>query len=247
MRLETFQTPKDLGQAAAKFCETVINRAIAEKGSARIVLSTGASQFDTFAHLVKADVDWSCVDMFHLDEYIDLPESHPASFRRYLNEKFISQVHLRNAYLVDGEGDVQAKLEALSAKLLEVPVDLALIGIGENAHVAFNDPPADFDTQEPYIIVDLDEVCKNQQVREGWFASLADVPKSAVTMSVHRVMQSKVILSCVPYQVKAEAVKRTLTDEVTNMVPATILKTHPDWHLYLDTDSASLLDKPSIV
>lgn len=243
MKVEIFQTSKELGRAAANFCELSINRAINEKGTARIVLSTGASQLETIRNLINIDVDWSRVDMFHLDEYLGLPESHIASFRRYLNEEFIKHVNLRKAYLVDGEGDAAAKLEKLSIKLLEMPVDLALIGIGENAHIAFNDPPADFATQAPYIIVKLDDTCKRQQVGEGWFDRMEDVPELAVTMSVHRIMQSKVILSCVPYHVKAEAIKQTLENDVTNMVPASILKTHPDWHLYLDNDSASMLSK----
>ena len=246
MNVKVFGSSEELGAAASVFCEKVLNNAIAEKGEARIVLSTGASQFDTIKNLVHANIDWSKVEMFHLDEYVKLPESHPASFRRYLKDRFISHVNLKKAYLVDGEGDVEVKLEKLSAELLKKPVDLALIGIGENAHIAFNDPPADFETQKPYIIVRLNDECKLQQVGEEWFASSADVPDFAVSMSVHRILQSKVILSCMPYKVKAVAVKNTMEIDITNMVPATILKTHPDCHLYLDSDSASLLDKDFI-
>lgn len=246
MNVQVFRNPEELGKAAAVFSEKVINSAIAEKGEARIVLSTGASQFDTVKNLANANVDWSKVEMFHLDEYVNLPESHPASFRKYLKERFTSHVNLKKAYFVDGEGDVEKKIEKLSAELLEKPVDLALIGIGENAHIAFNDPPADFETKKPYIIVRLDDICKLQQVGEGWFATPEDVPDFAVSMSVHRIMQSKVVLSCLPYKVKAAAAKSTMESDITNMVPATILKTHPDWHLYLDSDSASLLDKDFI-
>lgn len=243
MNVKVFRSSEELGSAASEFCEKVINNAIAEKGEARIVLSTGASQFDTIKNLVHANVNWSQVEMFHLDEYVNLPESHPASFRRYLKDRFISHINLKKAYMVDGEGDVQAKLEELSNELLRKPIDLALIGIGENAHIAFNDPPADFDTQKPYMIVKLDEVCKQQQVGEGWFATPEDVPEFAVTMSVHQILQSKVILSCIPHKTKATAIKNTIERDITNMIPATILKTHPDWHLYLDLDSASMLEK----
>ena len=246
MNVQVFRSPEELGEAAAVFCKKVINSAIAEKGEARIVLSTGASQFDTVKSLANANVDWSKVEMFHLDEYVNLPESHPASFRRYLKDRFISHVNLKKAYLVDGEGDVEKKLEKLSFELLKKPVDLALIGIGENSHIAFNDPPADFETQKPYIMVKLNDACKWQQVGEGWFATPEDVPDFAVSMSVHRILQSRVILSCMPYKVKADAVKNTLESDVTNMIPATILKPHPDWHIYLDNDSASLLDKDFI-
>ena len=243
MNVKVFLNPEELGKAAALLCEKVINSAIGEKGEARIVLSTGASQFDTIKNLIKSNIDWSKVEMFHLDEYVNLPESHPASFRKYLKERLINHVNLKKAYLVDGEGDVEKKLEKLSSELLKKPVDLALIGVGENAHIAFNDPPADFENQKPYVIVRLNDACKRQQVGEGWFATPEDVPDFAVSMSVHRILQSKVILSCIPYKVKAAAVKNMMESNVTNMIPATILKTHPDWHIYLDSDSASLLDK----
>lgn len=243
MNVKIFEGSNELGMAAANFCEKVINKAIAEEGEARIILSTGASQFDTIKNLVNAKIDWSKVEMFHLDEYVALPESHPASFRRYLKDRFINHVNLKKAYLVDGEGDIEAKLEKLSAELVKKPVNLALIGIGENSHIAFNDPPADFETQKPYLIVKLNDSCKQQQIGEGWFDLPENVPEFAVSMSVHRILQSKVILSCMPYKVKAAAVKSTLENDVTNMIPATILKSHPDWHLYLDVDSASLLEE----
>jgi len=241
LKKEVFQNSKELGEAAAAFCQVIINKAIDQNGSARIVLATGASQLDTIRSLIKADVDWNRVEVFNLDEYVGLPESHKASFRKYLNEEFVDHVDPKAVHLVDGEGDVETKIKKLSATLVERPVDLALIGIGENTHIAFNDPPADFETQEPYIIVKLDEACKRQQVREGWFDKIEDVPETAVTMSVNRIMESKVILSCVPFKVKAEAVKSTLENPVTNKIPATILKTHPDWTLFLDVDSASML------
>ena len=231
----------ELGKSAAVFTAQLINQAIAEKGFARIVLSTGASQFDTIAALVQQDVDWSKVEMFHLDEYVDLPETHVASFRKYLKEKFTSKVNLKAAYFVEGTKENMAYLSKL---INESPVDVGLIGIGENAHIAFNDPPADFDVEDPYIVVNLNDTCKKQQVGEGWFATVDDVPKQAVSMSVKQIMKCKNIVSCVPYAVKAKAVYDTLSNELTNTIPATMLKTHPAFTLYIDAESAKLLEVP---
>ncbi len=188
------------------------------------------------------ELDWSKVEMFHLDEYVGLPETHPASFRKYLKERFINIVHPGKVFLVDGEGNIQKNIAQLNKAIREEPVDLALIGIGENAHIAFNDPPADFETKEAYIIVDLAERCKKQQVGEGWFQTVDDVPKQAISMTIYQIMQSRVIISPVPYQVKAEAIKLTLENDLSNMVPATMLKKHKSVTLFLDEDSASLVD-----
>ena len=177
--------------------------------------------------------------MFHLDEYIDLPESHPASFRKYLKERFLNHINIKKAYLVSPDGDVKAHIAELTEAIRKEEIDLGLIGIGENAHIAFNDPPADFDTKEAYLIVNLDDDCKKQQMGEGWFATMDDVPNQAVSMSVYQIMQCKTILSCVPYAAKANAIQKTLENDLTNEIPATMLKTHPDFHLYLDKDSAS--------
>jgi len=231
----------ELGKSAAKYVAMLINDAIREKGSARIALSTGASQFDTLASLINEKVDWSRVEMFHLDEYVDLPESHIASFRKYLKEKFTTKVALKAAYFVDG---TEENRKALCQKISESPIDVGLIGIGENAHIAFNDPPADFDTAEPYIVVNLNDTCKKQQVGEGWFSGIDDVPKQAVSMSVKQIMKCKKIVSCVPYAVKADAVFKTLSSELTNLIPATMLKTHSDFTLYIDSESASKLSIP---
>jgi len=231
----------ELGASAAKFTAAAIREAIAEKGCARILLSTGASQFDTLASLIKEDVEWDKVEMFHLDEYVNLPETHGASFRKYLKEKFTTKVNLKAAYFVDGTDENR---KALGEKINESPIDVGLIGIGENGHIAFNDPPADFETEEPYIVVKLNDTCKKQQVGEGWFATPDDVPTHAVSMSVKQIMKCKKIISCVPYAVKADAVYKTLSGELSNLVPATMLKTHPDFTLYIDHDSAAKLSVP---
>lgn len=228
-----------LGESAAKHTAAVLREVIAAQGSARIVLSTGASQFDTIEALVKEPgIAWDKVEMFHLDEYVGLPATHPASFRKYLQERFVDKVApLKAVHFVDGTAEGIAKL---TEELRSAPVDIGLIGIGENGHIAFNDPPADFETKEAYHIVELDEACKKQQMGEGWFATIDDVPKQAVSMTAYQIMQCKRIVSCVPYAVKADAIQKTLqAKEVTNMVPATLLKTHPDFILYVDMDSAA--------
>lgn len=241
MRIRVLKDPVALGQAAADQAVDVLKKAIAERGSARLILSTGMSQFETLQALLASDLDFSRVELFHLDEYIGLPTSHPASFRRYLQERFISKTNLKAVHLVDGEGDLEKTIAGLNAAVTAAPIDLGLIGIGENAHVAFNDPPADFDTEEPYIIVDLDDDCKNQQVGEGWFPDLDAVPAQAISMSVKQILKCKTIISCVPHAVKAKAVARTLNNPVSNLIPATILKTHADVTLYLDEASAGQL------
>ena len=237
MKIIVCETSKELGKKAAEIAADYLNELINKNGYARIAVSTGASQFDTFEALIASDIDWSKVEMFHLDEYFGLPESHPASFRKYLKERFVSKVNLLAANFVEGTDE---NIAVISAKLLEKPVDLGLIGIGENAHIAFNDPPADFDTKDPYILVNLNDTCKMQQVGEGWFTTVDDVPKQAVSMSVYQIMQCKKIISCVPYAVKAKAVADTLNGDISNLIPATKLKTHHDWTLLLDKKSAAL-------
>lgn len=239
MQLNIFEHADQTGFEAALACEAIIRNTIEEKGSARIVLSTGASQFEFLSHFVKMNVEWDKVEMFHLDEYIALPETHPASFRKYLKERFLKYAPVRQAWLVDGEGDPEETVNRLNEEIVKFPVDLALIGIGENAHIAFNDPPADFDNESPYMIVNLSDTCKSQQVREGWFTSNEDVPKQAITMTVNHILKSRHIVSVVPHQAKANAILNTIKGEVDNNVPATILKTHPSWMLYLDRESAS--------
>ena len=234
-------TAKENGYKAAVKSAEIINEAIAKKGHARIVLSTGASQFEMFDALVKLPVDWSKVEMFHLDEYVGLPETHIASFRKYLKERFVNVVHPKAAHFVNGEGDVEANIADLTKELRSDEIDLGLIGIGENGHIAFNDPPADFDATEAYRVVNLDHKCRMQQVGEGWFATENDVPKQAISMLPKQIMACKAIITVAPHKVKAQAIYDTITKSVTNMVPATLLKTHPQWYLFIDDDAASKL------
>jgi len=229
----------ELGINASKFAAGKLQEAIRINGEARLVVSTGSSQFETLQSLLKEKVEWEKVEVFHLDEYIGLPVTHPASFRKYLYERFINHIRVRKFHSVDVEGDIDQKINALTHEIRKKPIDLGLIGIGVNGHIAFNDPPADFETHESYIIVHLDEECRLQQVNEGWFKSIVDVPARAVSMTPWRIMQCKTILSCVPHKVKAVAVKNTLINQLTNIIPATLLKQHPDFNLYLDNNSAS--------
>lgn len=173
-----------------------------------------------------------------------MPETHPASFVRYLKERFTSKVRLGAVYFLDGEEEINACIERVTGKIREAPIDVGLIGIGENAHIAFNDPPADFEDTASYKVVQLDEACRRQQLGEGWFPSIEDVPKQAISMTVSQILQCEKIINAVPHKVKVQAVYDTLrVPEITNMIPATKLRCHADVTLYLDEDSASLLDK----
>ena len=243
MKIVVSKDAAALGANAADYIADLINAAVAKKGHARIILSTGASQFTTLEALVKRDIDWSRVEMFHLDEYVNLPETHPASFRKYLRERFISKVNLAAYHLVDGTPEC---ISSLTEELRREPIDVGLIGIGENAHIAFNDPPADFDTTDAYIIVTLNETCRRQQVGEGWFATVDDVPRQAVSMTVYQILKCEEIVSCVPYAVKADAVQKTLENDKTNLIPATIMKGHDHFALFVDNDSFAKVDESKI-
>jgi glucosamine-6-phosphate deaminase len=240
MNINISRTSGEMAQRAAACAAQAISRTIAQNGEARILLSTGESQIEAIRYLTEMEVEWDKVVMFHLDEYINLAETHKASFRKYLKERFIQVVNPKKAYLVNGEGNVEENIATLTEELEKAPIDVALVGIGENAHIAFNDPPADFETDKAYIIVNLDQTCKQQQVNEGWFGSLDEVPAQAISMTVPQILKSRTIVTIVPGIRKSDAIQKTLSAEtVTNLVPATILKTHPDWNLFLDGDSAS--------
>lgn len=243
MNIKIFHSPRQLGEAAGKDAAVLIREAIKKNGSANIILATGASQFETLGQLVaEKDIDWGKVVMFHLDEYIGLPVTHNASFRKYLQERFLAKVPpLRAAYLVNGETDPVAECTRLGRLIGEHRIDVAFAGIGENGHLAFNDPPADFETEAPYIIVELDEQCRKQQMGEGWFASLEEVPQKAISMSVKQLLKSKHIICSVPDARKAVALRNTVEQAVSNLYPASILQTHPSCTCYLDRMSAACL------
>jgi glucosamine-6-phosphate deaminase len=226
---------------------TVLRRAIRNQGQARIIAATGMSQVDFLRALTSAEgIDWQRVEMFHLDEYVGLPSTHPASFRRYLREHLIGKTRITRVHLLDGDADRDEVLRDTAAALLAAPVDLAFVGIGENGHLAFNDPPADFETEEPYLIVNLDDACRNQQVGEGWFKDVSDVPRQAISMSVRQILKAGEIVAVVPDARKAPAVKRCLEGEINPMAPASILRNHPATTVYLDKHSAGLLSAATL-
>lgn len=233
----------ELGKTASKFAAKKIRNAIEKNHRANIILATGKSQFETLEQLVKEpDINWGKVSMFHLDEYIGLPETANASFRRYLRERFIEKVdQLFEIHLINGEAaNPEKECKRLGSLIQKHPIDLAFVGIGENGHLAFNDPPADFDTEDPYLVVDLDEDCRKQQLGEGWFNHLEDVPRQAISMSIQQILKSKSIICAVPDSRKAQAVKDCLTLPINNLRPASILQKHTDCTFLLDKSSASL-------
>jgi glucosamine-6-phosphate deaminase len=240
--LKIFQDKKSLSITAADQASTIVQQAIHDRGRARIVVATGTSQLGFLEALASSpDIDWQRVEMFHLDEYVGLPITHPASFRKYLLEKFILKTGIAHYHLLDGEVHPSEVIRQVGNALKSAPVDVAFAGIGENAHLAFNDPPADFDTPAPYLVVELDEACRRQQVGEGWFANISEVPRQAISMSVRQILQAREIIAVVPDARKAHAVKLSVEGEITPMAPASILRTHPAATLYLDRESASEL------
>jgi glucosamine-6-phosphate deaminase len=223
-----------------------LRAALADKARVRIVTATGVSQFTFLEALIAyPDVDWSRVTMFHLDEYIGLGPEHPASFRQYLQERLLSRVSMGEAIMIEGETDPIAECRRLNALISMAPIDLLFCGIGENGHLAFNDPPADFETEEPYVVVDLDEVCRRQQLGEGWFPAVADVPTRAISMSIRQIMRARQIICTAPGQRKAVPVRDCLEGDISPLHPASILRQHSSTDLYLDTASASLLRAPA--
>lgn len=242
MNIKVFKDKATLAATAADQAASILRKAISEKGAARIIAATGASQFEFLDALTAMPgIGWSRVEMFHLDEYIGLPMSHPASFRSYLLKRLINKVGIIRYHLLDGESDPALVAREVGAKLASAPIDVAFVGIGENGHLAFNDPPADFETEEPYLVVNLDEACRRQQMGEGWFATLADVPLSALSMSVRQILKAQEIICVVPDARKARAVAACFEGQVSPEVPASILRTHPRCTVYLDDDSAALL------
>lgn len=244
MKMHISENPYELGKEAGKLGAALIREAIEINGTASIILATGTSQFQTLNQLVsEKGIDWSKVSMFHLDEYIGLPITDKASFRHYLKERFLAKVPaLKTAYLINGEvEDPQAECNRLEVLIKGQPIDVAFVGIGENAHLAFNDPPADFVTEEAYLIVELEERCRKQQLGEGWFNALEDVPRRAISMSIKQIFKSRHIICSVPDSRKAAAVKNSLEQGVSNLYPASILRLHPDCTFFLDKSSSALL------
>jgi glucosamine-6-phosphate deaminase len=243
MLLKVFKEKGTLSQAAADQATTAIRRAISERGQARIIAATAASQLEFLDALTRAPgIDWSRVEAFHLDEYIGLPITHPGSFRKMLMEQLVAKTGIKRYHLLPGDAaDPAAAVREIGKQLAASPIDIAFLGIGENGHIAFNDPPADFEIEDPYIIVNLDEACRQQQVGEAWFANISQVPTEAISMSAKQILKAKEILAVVPDKRKAHAVKSCFEGEVSPMAPASILRRHANATVYLDTNSASML------
>jgi glucosamine-6-phosphate deaminase len=242
MVIKCFDDKREMAKMAAEQAASILREAIQKQGNARLIAATGAAQFDFLEVLTNLPgIEWPKVEMFHLDEYIGMPESHPASFRRFLKERLINKTGITKHHLLNGEEDPASVIQDTGAALNAAPIDVAFVGIGENGHLAFNDPPADFETEEPYLIVNLDEACRRQQLGEGWFATLEDVPRRALSMSIRQILKARQIICFVPDARKANAVKACFDGEITPMAPASILRTHANTTVYLDKYSAALL------
>lgn len=242
MIIKVFDDKLSLGRAAAEQAADAIRQAIQKKGQARIIAATGASQFELLDSLTSSpDIAWECVELFHLDEYIGLPADHPASFRKYLRTRLIDKVGITHFHLLDGEQEPARVIRDVGNALRKAPIDVAFVGIGENGHLAFNDPPADFETEETYLVVTLDEACRKQQLGEGWFRDLSEVPRQAISMSIRQILQAREIICAVSDARKARAVAACLEGEISPLAPASILRTHPNTTVYLDKNAAALL------
>ncbi|MFN0021105.1 MAG: glucosamine-6-phosphate deaminase [Pirellulaceae bacterium] len=244
MKITLCKDKQELGRRAASEGAEAIQQAIAARGQANVTVATGASQFEMLAELVKAQgIEWGKVVFFHLDEYPGMPETHPASFKKYLTERLVRKLPMapKAFHFIDSLADPAAECRRVGEIIKQHPIDVAFIGIGENGHLAFNDPPADFATEEPFILATLDEPCRRQQFGEGWFATLKDVPRKAISMSIREIMKAATLICSVPDARKAKAVKAALEGPVTPLVPASILQQHGSVCVYLDPDSAALL------
>jgi glucosamine-6-phosphate deaminase len=247
MKIQVFHDKKSLAQAAATDAADALRNSIQQRGSARIIAATGAAQFEFLESLTQTPgIDWSKVEMFHLDEYIGISADHPASFRKFLRERLINKTGINRYHLLDGDRDPEQMIAAVTAEIRKAPIDVAFVGIGENGHLAFNDPPADFETEEPYIVVELDDACRRQQLGEGWFKTLDDVPRRAISMTVRQVLKAEQIFAIVPDSRKAAAIAKCFGGEISPMAPASILRTHSRTVLYLDQNSAALLNPEAI-
>jgi glucosamine-6-phosphate deaminase len=241
MKIAIVEDKIQVGIKAAQKGIEFLKQAIQTKGFAHIIVATGVSQFEMLNELIKAEIDWSKVTGFHLDEYIGIDENHPASFRKYLKERLVDKVNLKDFHYLNGEIDPKTECRRVGKIIDENQIDVAFVGIGENGHLAFNDPPADFEIETPYLVVNLDEKCRLQQLGEGWFETLESVPKNAISMSVRHIMKSNAIICTVPDERKAEAVRNTVEGAVSPYVPASILREHSNVWLFLDKPAASLL------
>jgi len=247
MRIRVLEERSSLGKAAAAQAATALYRAIAQNGRARIIAASAPSQLEFLEELIGAPgIDWKMVELFHLDEYIGLPKTHPASFCKFLQDRLISRTGIDKYHFLDGEKDPAEVIGLTNEAIRMAPIDVAFVGIGENGHLAFNDPPADFETDAPYLVVSLDQACRQQQVGEGWFPNIEAVPKRAISMSVKQVLKSQEILAIVPGPKKAQAIKACFEGPISPLAPSSILRTHANATIYLDRESAALLNPATL-
>jgi glucosamine-6-phosphate deaminase len=241
MVIKIFPDKLALASAAADRAALIVRQSIEQHGRARIIAATGASQFEFLEALTSLPgVNWSHVEMFHLDEYVGLPDTHPASFCKYLRERLIDKAGIGRYHLLSGTGDPVAVIEEVGGELQRAPIDIAFVGVGENGHLAFNDPPADFDNENSYAVVTLDDACRGQQLNEGWFSSMDEIPRQAISMTIRQILKAKEILCIVPDARKAQAVKNCFAGPITRMAPASALQRHPNTTIYLDSLSSAL-------
>ena len=246
IKIDIAATSRESGVRAATAAADCLRQTLKESGKANLIVATGSSQIEMLGALTKEPgIGWENVTGFHLDEYLGIGDDHPASFRKYLRERFVEKVPIGTFHYINTDGDASAECARLGSLVSETEFDLALIGIGENGHLAFNDPPADFETKTPYLVVQLDEACRRQQLDEGWFPTLDAVPRNAISMSVHQILKSRAIICTVPDQRKAQAVRDAVEGPVIPDLPASILQQHPTCHLFLDQAAASLLSGAS--
>jgi glucosamine-6-phosphate deaminase len=247
MIFRIYDDKPSLGAAAAVQAASAIRRAITERGVARVVAASAASQFEFLDALItQPGIDWKKIELFHLDEYIDLPMTHPASFCKFLEDRLISRTGITRLHLLNGEENPAQVIARENREISAAPIDVSFVGIGENGHLAFNDPPADFETEEPYIVVALDDACRRQQVGEGWFPDLSRVPTHAISMSIKQVLKAREILAVVPDARKAAAIAACFNGAVTPLAPASILRTHANAVVYLDRNSAARLSPEAL-
>jgi glucosamine-6-phosphate deaminase len=245
MKVEVYPDRVAAGEAAAQAAANAMLKLLKERELIAVIFATGASQLDMLSALTAIpDLPWERILGFHLDEYIGISPDHPASFRRYLRERLTSKVKMKEFFEVNGSAsDPPQTIQQYAEKLRAADPQLCLLGIGENGHLAFNDPPvADFNDPLDVKIVQLDEACQNQQVAEGWFESVDKVPEEAITLTIPALMRVPRLIVSVPGSRKAEIVRRSLEEPISTQCPATILRTHPNVTVYLDVDSAAELD-----
>lgn len=244
MQLRILRTAEELASAAAEHAAESLAKLLETRERARVLAATGASQMRFLERLTeKYYLDWNRVEIFHLDEYAGLGMDHPASFARYIKQRFVDRTGIRRYHLLDGTWKLKEMAAEMGREIRKARIDLAFVGIGENGHLAFNDPPADFETDEAYIVVELDRTCREQQVGEGWFARLEDVPERAISISIPELLKSREILCVVPDERKARAVKACLEGPISPEAPASALRAHPNTTIFLDAGSASLLTR----